>query len=116
MANMSMTNQNQTNEFGVYIEEMIRANIITENLQNIFKPIELTIYIIGVTGNFLALLALLRSKKMRTPSFSYHRALISADFIYCVNFLINSMIEQWLIVPCRKKVFRYWFGAFLNGT
>lgn len=99
-----------------FFEELVKINKFWSGLEAVYKPVEQVIYTIGLAGNFLALITLWRSKKMRTPSFSYHRALVATDFLYCLNFFANLMATRFLNAPCRENVYRYWTGAFFTGT
>jgi len=51
--------------------------------------------VLGVLGNALALLTMLCSRPhMTTPSFVYHKALVAADLLYCLNFLLTRLMEH----------------------
>lgn len=111
----AVRNANES-EMMLFLSELVTINTFWSEMERIYKPIEMIIYSIGLAGNFLALITLWRSKKMTTTSFSYHRALVATDFIYCINFFANLAASRLLIVPCRENVYRYWLGAFFTGT
>ncbi len=51
---------------------------------------------LGLIGGILALLTLFRSPQTQTPSFSYHKALVLADLVYCVNWFVLQFVDKKL--------------------
>uniref|UniRef100_A0A5S6QY89 G_PROTEIN_RECEP_F1_2 domain-containing protein n=1 Tax=Trichuris muris TaxID=70415 RepID=A0A5S6QY89_TRIMR len=62
-------------------------------LRNLYH-LQLVLIAFGLLGNLLALLTLTCSKKMRSPSFLYHKALIVANLIFCVNYTCVQGVDR----------------------
>lgn len=99
-----------------FVEELSRFNQFWESLLNVLEPCEIALLAFGFVGNLLAFITLLRSKRMYTPSFLYHRALVGADLLFCTNFFINLAIDRLASVECKQHIFRYRLAAMYSAT
>lgn len=102
VAQYSMNNDDKTNLFNF----LVSAHRKFENFQNVEFGISWPINVLGLIGNFLSLLVMSLHKQMRTPSYVYLRALSAADLIYCLNFLIEAIINNSLRFDGNKFNFR----------
>lgn len=101
----------------IFVREWIMFKTFWDRALNIYQPIEMAVIALGLFGNVLALLTLLRSRKMNSsPSFIYHRVLVAADLIFCVTYFVHLLVKNALSVPCHNTFYRYWFGAYFTGT
>uniref|UniRef100_A0A915JSM2 G-protein coupled receptors family 1 profile domain-containing protein n=1 Tax=Romanomermis culicivorax TaxID=13658 RepID=A0A915JSM2_ROMCU len=66
-----------------------------ELTENCLNKIDFLLLLLGVFGNMAALTTMFkRRSSMGTPSFVYHKALVAADLLFCLNFLFMKFVEQ----------------------
>lgn len=80
-------------------EEAIRRELalFQENFATalkVFEKIDTLLLCLGIIGNLAALTTMIKSRSMRTPSFVYHKILVTADLIFCVNYLLVKFVDQ----------------------
>lgn len=87
-----------------------------ETLIEIYVPLEISIMSLGLIGNFLALATLIRSQNLCTPSFVYHRALVFADFLFCLNYFFHVFVEKFATVNNSQFEFGRWWTAYYSAV
>ncbi len=85
------------------------------NWSKIVDLLSLCLIFSGVLGSFLALVTLIPSRTMRTPSFSYHKVLIASDLIFCLNWLLLKVVKTWCEIPVYTYSYNSYFVALYAG-
>lgn len=115
---MNFTSNFTFPNFRHFSNSFLEYDNMTMNELNLFNRIftlaftissktETILSIIGALGNFAALVTMLKSRSMITPSFVYHKVLVTADLLFCINQLIlklvNLTMSTW--VPGNKYLY-----------
>ncbi|KRZ13205.1 hypothetical protein T11_8260 [Trichinella zimbabwensis] len=85
--------------------------------------VELILIAFGLLGNLLALATLISSRKMQSPSFLYHKTLMVANLMFCLNYACVQGIDRdqggFSGSPLSKEqqfVFESYTAAFYSGV
>lgn len=89
-------------EKAILFDYIFKINQRVENFHAVEVALSWPINVLGLIGNFLSLLVMCLHKQMRTPSYVYLRVLSAADFVYCLNFLIEAIINYTLRLEVHK--------------
>lgn len=109
-----------------YDETVVRREL--ENFQqvyalahNVSEKVDTFLLCLGIMGNLAALTTMMKSRSMRTPSFVYHKILVAADFIFCINYIMVKFVDQTqtVVVGAKGRQFYYspvaaFYTAILN--
>lgn len=95
-------------------EEFIRFQIKWESLISIYSPLLIVLLGLGLIGNLLAFATLIRSQNLCTPTFLYHRVLVFAGLLFCMNYFVDLFIDN--VLTYSQFVFGNWFVAYYSGT
>lgn len=101
------TNQIWDNDEELLAQELAKFQILHDQWISLSYNIETCLLALGLFGNALAFATLMKSRQMQTPSFVYHKALVLAYLIYCVNFLIVKCVNATLTIPRERQQLSY---------
>lgn len=114
------TDENYTgstsSDLEIFFREWMKFTRFWDRALQIYQPVETCVIALGLFGNVLALLTLLRSRRMSTPSFIYHRVLVGADLAFCITYFVHLLVKNAQSIPCNTTFYRSWFGAYFTGT
>uniref|UniRef100_A0A915IPW5 G-protein coupled receptors family 1 profile domain-containing protein n=1 Tax=Romanomermis culicivorax TaxID=13658 RepID=A0A915IPW5_ROMCU len=89
-----------------------------ESLIRIYVPLEMGIMSMGLFGNLLAFVTLIRSFNLNTPSITYHKTLVLADLIFCSNYFFNNVVvDKLMMIGGRENQFEFTtrWAAYYSG-
>ncbi len=71
--------------------------------------------ILGIIGGVLGLGTMIANKYMQVTSFLYHKVLVGANLIFCINWMILHLVDTRLSVEGAQFVFFSRAAAFYSG-
>lgn len=112
-----MSSSNFTDNDTELWEEFIKFQNTWNSLIIIYTPLETAVLSLGLIGNILAFATLIRSQNLCTPTFIYHRVLVFADLLFCINYFFNLFIDKIMTLDDYSQfVFGNWFAAYYSGV
>lgn len=85
-----------------------------QDYTTVYKYLALLIMSVGLLGNSLWLFTLHRSYALRTPHFLYYKALTLAEWVYCVEFFVDQILERCCSSPFGMGTFSSYAAAFVS--
>lgn len=85
-------------------------------LVNFYKQAGLPLLIMGIFGHLISLVTLFKSSEMQTPSFLYHKALTLAELTYCVNCVIQDLVNVVAKVKHTSDTYNTFFAALYSAS
>ena len=100
-------------------EEFENFTLLYVDLKVIHDRLCTVLAILGVIGGIVGLGTMISNRYMKLTSFLYHKILVGANLIYCLNSLVLEVVDNKLNVENRERrqfIFYSKPAAYYSGT
>ncbi len=102
------------------IDQLIELEFFKfKNLQGTLVPIYNATYkvlmVLGLVGGVIGIGTMLYSRHMKVTSFLYHKLIMLANLVFCVNWVALHLVDTYLAIIPNQYQFRSYLPAFYSG-